>query len=100
MFRSPTRFTLVLLLVLGSASAAQAQARGNFDDADSDHDGHVTWPEYQTYLTQRLTAADGPIAQRFKQLSPDEQVSRLKERFDRLDAAHKGYLDRKDWGAS
>jgi Ca2+-binding EF-hand superfamily protein len=42
----------------------------------------------------------GRMAQRFKQLSPQEQAARLQQRFAKMDSAHKGYLDRNDWSGS
>jgi Ca2+-binding EF-hand superfamily protein len=74
--------------------------RGNFGDADGNHDGHVDLQEFEAYATNRLMAANGVVAQRFKQLSPDEQVTRLQQRFDRMDRGHKGYLNRNDWTGS
>jgi hypothetical protein len=51
------------------ATAAQAQMRGNFDDADANHDGRVTLEEFRAYATNRLMAANGLMAQKFKGLS-------------------------------
>ncbi len=66
-------------------------------DADANNDGRVTLQEYETYTTNRLMARDGPMAQWFKHLSPEEQSTRLKQRFEENGRGHKGYLDRKDW---
>jgi hypothetical protein len=82
------------------AGAAQAQMKGNFDDADANHDGHVTLQEYKGYVTARLATANGRIARRFKQLSPEDQAARLQKRFDKMDHGQKGYLDRKDWSGA
>jgi Ca2+-binding EF-hand superfamily protein len=95
------RITVVALAaVLLGTPVVQAQVRGNFDDADTNHDGHVTLQEYETYTTNRLMQANGPRAQQFKQLSPDEQAARLQRRFNKLDKGQKGYLDRNDWNGS
>ncbi len=96
---------LVLGLGLLSACTAYAQTRGaqmrgNFDDADANHDGRVTLQEYQDYITRRLNDSSGRLAQKFKQLSPQDQAARLQKRFNKLDHDHKGYLDRKDWSGS
>jgi hypothetical protein len=91
---------LVAVLGLVGACAAHAQMKGNFDDADANHDGHVTLQEYKDYVTNRLATANGRIAQKFKQLSPEEQAERLQKRFDKMDHGQKGYLDRKDWSGS
>jgi Ca2+-binding EF-hand superfamily protein len=91
---------LVLAAALAGTPLAQARVQGNFDDADTNHDGRVTLQEYETYVTNRLMSVDGPRAQRFKQLSPQEQAARLQQRFERLDTGHKGYLDRNDWNGS
>jgi uncharacterized protein HemX len=91
---------LVLAAALTAAPLAQARVQGNFDEADANHDGRVTLQEYETYVTNRLMSANGPRAERFKQLSPQEQAARLQQRFERLDKGHKGYLDRNDWNGS
>ena len=91
---------LVAVFSLMGACAAHAQMKGNFDDADANHDGHVTLQEYKDYVTARLASANGPIAQRFKQLSPEDQAQRLEKRFNKMDHGQKGYLDRKDWSGS
>lgn len=88
---------LAMLATLAGTPLAQAQMKGNFDDADANHDGHVTLQEYEAYATGSLMARNGRLAQRFKQLSPQEQAARLQQRFDGMDKGHKGYLDRSDW---
>ena len=99
-----TRALAVLGLALGAtlalASLAYAQMRGRFEDADANHDGRVSLEEYEAYAKSRLLAAKGPNAERFKQFAPDEQAARLKQRFDRADKSHKGYLEPSDWGRS
>ncbi len=91
---------LVVIIALASPLLAQAQMKGKFDDADVNHDGRVTLQEYQAYVTQRLTVRNGPVAQQFKQLSPQEQAARLQQRFETIDSGHKGYLSRSDWSGS
>lgn len=80
-----------------AASPAQAGMLGSFDAADANHDGRVTFQEFDAYESQRLMTANGPLAQRFKELGPEQQTARLEQRFDRLDSGDKGYLDRNDW---
>jgi Ca2+-binding EF-hand superfamily protein len=92
--------SLAVLVALVGTPAAAAQLKGNFDAADANHDGRVTLQEYEAYATSRLMAANGRMAQRFKQLSPQEQAARLQQRFAKMDSAHKGYLDRNDWSGS
>lgn len=92
--------TLVAVAGLMVACAAQAQMKGNFDDADVDHDGKVTLQEYKDYVTNRLSTANGRLARRFKQLSPEDQAQRLQKRFNKMDHGEKGYLDRRDWSGS
>ena len=85
---------------MAGTPATAAQLKGNHDAADANHDGRVTLQEYEAYATSRLMAANGRMAQRFKQLSPQEQAARLQQRFAKMDSAHKGYLDRNDWNGS
>lgn len=86
--------------LLGACAAHAQQMRGNFDDADADHDGKVTLQEYTNYVTKKLAAANGRMAQRFKQMTPQDQADRLQKRFNKMDHGQKGYLDRKDWSGS
>ena len=86
------------LAALAAPSVASAQLRGAFAAADANHDGHVTLPEFETYASSRLMAANGPVAQRLKQLSPQQQDARLQQRFAKLDHGNKGYLVPTDWG--
>jgi Ca2+-binding EF-hand superfamily protein len=92
--------TFVMLTVLAGPLTTHAQARGDFDTTDTNHDGRVSLQEFEAYATGRLMAANGPRAKRFKQLTPQEQQARLQQRFDQLDQAHKGYIDRNDWAGS
>ena len=79
---------------------AQAAMHGNFDDADANHDGRISAEEFDAFATGRLDASSGSRAQMFRQMTPAEQATHLKDRFDRMDNGHKGYLDRSDWNAS
>ena len=103
----PTLRAGALVAVLGLLCACTGHAqmrggapRGNFDDADANHDGRVSLQEFEDYATKRLAAANGRMAERFKQLSPQEQADRLQKRFNKLDHGQKGYLDRNDWSGS
>ena len=88
---------LVATSGLAGGASAQDRIRGDFDAADANHDGRVTLQEYEAYAKSRLAAADGTLAQRFKQLSAEDQEARLRLRFEKMDHVGKGYLDRKDW---
>ncbi len=98
--RSMSALALLAVAGLMAACAAQAQMKGNFDDADANHDGRVTLQEYKDYVANRLSSANGRIARRFKQLSPEDQAQRLQKRFNKMDRGEKGYLDRNDWSGS
>jgi Ca2+-binding EF-hand superfamily protein len=80
-------------------TVAHAQMKGDFDAADSDHNGRVTFEEFAAYANQQMDMSNGRKAQRFKQLSSDQQSTVLRKRFDKADRNHKGYLDRSDWSA-
>ena len=100
-FNNKRNVILILLLgILVLSTTAHAQMKGKFDDADANHDGHITLSEFDAYVEKRMESANGPRAQMFKQMTPDEQATRLKQRFDNLDTGHKGYLDKADWSGS
>jgi|SRR5581483_7063167 len=98
---SASRVRGAAFVVLASLAftAVQAQMKGDFDAADTNHDGHVTFDEFSTYAKQQLDGGNSRKAQRFKQLSTDQQDAVLRKRFDQADRNHKGYLDRSDWSA-
>ena len=98
--RSPRLAVLALVVAFAAAPAAHARMLGDFDSADANQDGRVTLQEYEAYVTSRLTTANGPRAQKFKRLSPQEQAVRLQRRFEAMDKGHKGYLDRNDWNGA
>ena len=95
-----TAAALAWVILLAGTRAAHSQARASFDEADVNHDGRVTLQEFETYATNRLMAATGRVAQKFKHLSPQDQEARLQRRFEKADKGHKGYLDRTDWDAA
>lgn len=89
--------TVALAVSASLGMAASAQSRAGFDAADADHDGRVTLQEYEAFTAHRLMAANGKWAQKFKEMSPEQQAARLRTRFEKLDHGHKGYLVRSDW---
>jgi outer membrane protein len=97
---SMTATALACVVLFAGTRVAHSQARASFDEADANHDGRVTLQEFETYATKRLMAATGPVAQKFKHLSPQDQEARLQKRFEEADKGHKGYLDRTDWDAA
>ncbi|MDB6084438.1 MAG: hypothetical protein JWN43_2319 [Gammaproteobacteria bacterium] len=97
--RSVFQMTAIIVLTVVALTAAQAQMKGDFGAADSNHDGRVSFDEFAAYARQKLEQANGRRAQRFKQLSSQQQTNLLRERFDKADRSHKGYLDRSDWSA-
>jgi Ca2+-binding EF-hand superfamily protein len=98
--RSRFRGIAITALTCLVFTAAQAQMKGDFDAADSNHDGHVSFEEFAAYATQQLDNANGRKAQKFKQLSGEQQTTVLRKRFGRADRRHKGYLDRGDWSGA
>ena len=96
----PLRSAALTIAALMVASTAYAKNLGDFNIADANRDGHVTLQEFSTYETQRLKASNGLTAQRFKQMTPQEQEVRLQARFKKLDSGNKGYLDQNDWNGS
>jgi Ca2+-binding EF-hand superfamily protein len=88
---------LAAVVALTGTACVHAQNRGNFEDADTNKDGHVTLQEFEAYATRRLVNGSGRVARRFQKLTPEQQSTRLEQRFQKLDHDHKGYLDKNDW---
>lgn len=91
---------IAVTLAIVAAPVAQARMAGNFDDADANHDGRVTLQEFEAYVTKRLASSSGRLAERFRELSPQQQAERLQQRFMKRDHGDKGYLDRDDWNGA
>lgn len=91
---------LALVATILCVNTANAQMKGNFDAADANHDGRVTLQEFESYATQQLMSANGFRAQRFREMSPQQQQAVLQKRFTSMDHGSKGYLDRGDWTGS
>lgn len=97
MQRFPCQLAVAIIggiAVTGFAGArvagAQAQA---YCAADINHDGRVTLEEFESWARNRLMAANGARAQRFKELTPQRQATALQHRFEKLDITHHGFLD-------
>ena len=93
-FQKPPLVMAGVVLATGLAGARIANAQEKpYCAADANHDGRVTLQEFESWATDRLMAADGPRAQRFKELTPQQQAAVLQHRFDKLDVNNQGYLD-------
>ena len=93
---------LVAVATLGPAAHAQSKRSGAaaFSRADVNHDGRMTFREFEAFTANRLMRGSGKAAQKFRQLSPQQQQTRLQRRFERLDEGYKGYLTPGDWAAA
>ena len=95
--RKPLTALVCLAGLLAASPALAAPKLGDFAAADVNHDGQVSLQEFESYETQRLMQAHGMLAQRFQQLSPQQQQAALQKRFNKLDSGAKGYLNQNDW---
>ena len=95
-FRS---LAIAALASVSLAAAAQAQPGSDkrFTRADVNHDGRVTFQEFESFVGNRMLKARGQRAQKFQALDPEQQVMLLQKRFQKLDRGHKGYLEPADW---
>jgi Ca2+-binding EF-hand superfamily protein len=93
-----------IMFVLAAAAAVallplSAQA-GRFEKADANRDGRVTFQEFETQTNRQMTKGKGKMAEKFRQLSPQQRAKRIQRRFHRLDEANKGYLTPADFEAA
>ncbi len=95
----PTIIAVAFAAIM-SLPLAHAEAASRFDKADANHDGRVTFQEFEAFAGNRMMSGNGKAAQKFKQLGPDQQASMLQRRFQKLDKAHKGCLTREDFDAA
>jgi hypothetical protein len=96
-FALATVATLALAISLAAGAQAQPSSNARFSRADVNHDGRVTFQEYESFVGNRMMKAKGPRAEKFRSLNPEQQVSLLQKRFQKLDHGHKGYLEPADW---
>ena len=101
----PARFILVLLLV---SSLAGAQSRASyFDRADGDHDGKLSLPEFQEWMSYAFREMDknhDDVVENDEQLVPNAPRLTLEElherqamQFRRQDKNHDGYLSQAEF---
>lgn len=96
--RFPHKLPLVAIISVmaatGVAGARVASARAQaYCAADMNRDRRVTLQEYESWAIDRLLAANGAWAQRFKELTPQRQATILQRRFEKLDINRQGFLD-------
>jgi hypothetical protein len=87
----------VATVALTSGVQAQPSSSARFTRADANHDGRVSFQEYESFVGGRMMKARGPRAEKFRSLNPEQQVTLLQKRFQKLDHGHKGYLEPADW---
>jgi len=87
------KVTLALLAAAAiSLVAAGAEARdGRFKRMDANHDGRVSYAEFESFTGQQP---------KMRQLDAQKRAKRIQRRFHRLDEAKKGYLTRDDFIAA
>ncbi|GBQ27257.1 EF-hand domain-containing protein [Gluconacetobacter sacchari] len=101
-------FALLSPLILGVAGPAlsdrvfaqdgsEGRRMAGFQAADTNHDGHVSRDEFESFARARMASAGGMRAAMFSRLSPEDQKARLDEKFSQMDEGGKGYLTPDDW---
>jgi hypothetical protein len=94
--------TLLLLCAaaLTFTPLAASAAGKRFNQIDANHDGRVTFAEFEQAVARKMMSGEGRRADKFRQLSPTQRSAQLQRRFDRLDEGHKGYLTPGDFAAA
>lgn len=91
---------VLLAAALALAPLAASAAGNRFNKIDANHDGRITFAEFESAMGRRLMSGQGKAAQKFQQMSPAQRSARIQRRFDRLDEARKGYLTPADFSAA
>jgi len=81
---------------LSGASSLEEEER-SFKAADLNHDGRLTWPEFEQAVRKILSIRDNFQARAFQMLGPKTQETLMKEHFASMDKDHKGYLLLREW---
>ncbi len=95
-----------LLLLLSTLAVAQSRA-SYFDAADTDHDGELSLPEFQEWMSFAFRQMDknhDDVIEDDEQLVPnaprlalEELHERQAEQFKRQDKNHDGFLSQKEF---
>ena len=96
----PVKYWIIASLVLISSScSAQVQndKRQSFSMADKNHDGKISFDEFDVYVRDYLRKKNNFESSGFFILSHTTQEEVLKDRFNKMDVGHKGYLLPNEW---
>lgn len=96
----PIKYWIILFFALVSSScSAQVQTNKSqsFSIADKNHDGRISFDEFETYVRNYLREKNNFEASGFSMLSHSTQEAVLKDHFDKMDIGHKGYLLPREW---
>ena len=96
----PVKYWMLASLVLVSSSCS-AQVQNDkiqsFSTADKNHDGKISFDEFDVYVRDYLRKKNNFESSGFFILSHNTQEEVLKDRFDSMDVGHKGYLLPNEW---
>ena len=96
----PVKYWIIASLVLISSScSAQVQndKSQSFSMADKNHDGKISFDEFDVYVRDYLSKKNNFESSGFFILSHTTQEEVLKDRFNKMDVGHKGYLLPNEW---
>lgn len=71
--------------------------RASFIAADKNHDNRLSWPEFKAAVVRIIEDRHDWRASSFKTLSLSEQNAILRDRYLKMDAGKKGFLNLSDW---
>lgn len=69
----------------------------DFNDADTNHDGHLSFDEFDTEVRKILSSRDDFSSRGFAMLPTSAQDAVLNDEFHKMDQGQKGYLNVNDW---
>ena len=69
----------------------------DFNDADTNHDGHLSFDEFNIEVRKILSSRDDFSSRGFAILPTSAQDAVLNDEFHKMDHGQKGYLNVNDW---
>ncbi|KXV23495.1 EF-hand domain-containing protein [Gluconobacter sp. NFX36] len=92
-------WSILAFALVSSSCSAQVQTNENqsFSIADKNHDGRISFDEFEVYVRDYLREKSSFEASGFSMLSHSTQEAVLKDHFDKMDVGHKGYLLPNEW---
>ena len=94
------KYWIIAFFAFASSSClaqVQTDKSQSFSEADKNHDGKISFEEFEIYVRSYLRKKSNFESSGFSMLPYSTQEAILKDHFDKMDVRHKGYLVQTEW---